>query len=128
MQFRPLSAAQFSQLTIALDELAQSQRTTRKLLVCSFSAEGRELIRALGKAGRGWIGLEPTDPRKLANELVAHDIVRDGLRIADAFDLNAILDQAIDETIFRNTDGICVELRPLADQVGFRKAIRRSIE
>ena len=124
----PLSPAHYSHLLIALDELAQRQRTTRKLLVCSYAAEGRELLRALSLARRGWIGFEPTDPRKLANELVGHDIVRDGLRIADAFDLNALLDQAIDETIFRNRDGLTAEIRALSDQVGFRKAIRRSIE
>ena len=127
MQY-PLDAAQFPQLLIALDELAQSQRTTRKILVCSYAAEGRELLRALSLAKRGWIGFEPTDPKKLANELVAHDIVRDGLRIADAFDLNALLDHAIDETIIRFGDGVSAEIRALADQVGFRKAIRRSIE
>ncbi len=124
----PLSSSHFSQLLIALDELAHSQRTTRKLLVCNYAAEGRELLRALSLARRGWIGFEPTDPKKLANELVAHDIVRDGLRIADAFDLNALLDQAIDETMTRGGDGLPAEIRALADQVGFRKAIRRSIE
>ncbi|HEY0672914.1 MAG TPA: PD-(D/E)XK nuclease family protein [Longimicrobiales bacterium] len=127
MQF-PLEAARHAQLLIALDELAQSQRTTRKLLVCSYAAEGRELLRALGLARRGWIGFEPTDPRKLANELVAHDIVRDGLRIADAFDLEALLDQAIDDTITRASERLPAEIRALSDQVGFRKAIRRSIE
>ena len=124
----PLDAAQFSQLLITLDELAQSQRTTRKLLVCSYAAEGRELLRALSLAKRSWIGFEPTDPKKLANELVAHDIVRDGLRIADAFDLNALLDEAVDETVIKLGDGASAEIRLLADQVGFRKAIRRSIE
>ncbi len=127
MQY-PLSSSTHSQLLIALDELAQSQRTSRKLLVCNYAAEGRELLRALSLAQRGWIGFEPTDPRKLANELVAHDIVRDGQRIADAFDLNALLDQAIDETMSRNSDGLSSEIRALSDQVGFRKAIRRSIE
>src|SRR5687767_15221765 len=126
MQY-PLGAAQFPQILIDLDELAQSQRTSRKLLVCSFAAEGREILRALGLARRNWIGFEPTDPKKLANELVAHDIVRDGLRIADRFDLDALLDQAIDDTITRGSDGL-TEIRALADQVGFRKAIRRSVE
>ena len=123
-----LSQKQFSQLLLSLDELAQNQRTTRKLLVCSFAAEGRELLRSLSRAGKPWIGFEPTDPRKLANELVAHDIVRDGQRIADAFDLSALLDQAIDETISRNSAGLTAEIRALSDQIGFRKAIRRSIE
>ncbi len=127
MQY-PLSSSTFSQLLVSLDELAQSQRTSRKLLVCNFAAEGRELLRALSLARRGWIGFEPTDPKKLANELVAHDIVRDGLRIADAFDLNALLDQAIDDTITRAGAGLPAEIRVLSDQLGFRKAIRRSIE
>jgi RecB family exonuclease len=131
MQY-PLSAAHFPQLLIDLDELAQNElaqkRITRKLLVCSYAAEGREILRALGLARRNWIGFEPTDPKKLANELVAHDIVRDGLRIADRFDLDALLDQSIDDTIMRGGDGLAVEIRRLADQIGFRKAIRRSIE
>ena len=52
MQY-PLSSSTHSQLLIALDELAQSQRTSRKLLVCNFAAEGRELLRALSLAQRG---------------------------------------------------------------------------
>ena len=128
MQLPPLNASRYSQILQSLDELAQRQRTARKLLVCSYSAEGREMLRSLALAGRGWIGFEPTDPKKLANELVAHDIVRDGLRIADSFDLLGLLDQAIDETIIRGGDGLPTEIRSLADQVGFRRAIRRSIE
>lgn len=127
MQFE-LDPSKRSQILLSLDELAQRQRTARKLLVCSYSAEGRELLRALGLARRGWIGFEPTDPRKLASQLVAHDIVRDGLRIADAFDLHALLDQAIDEVVARSGEGLPAEIRTLADLVGFRKAIRRSID
>src|SRR3990170_2149248 len=113
MQLPSLDPARYSQILLSLDELAQRQRTARKLLVCSYGAEGRELLRALALAERGWIGFEPTDPRKLANELVAHDIVRDGLRIGDAFDLLALLDQAIDETLARSGDGLPAELRSL---------------
>jgi RecB family exonuclease len=123
-----LDPTRHSQLLFSLDELAQRQRTARKILVCSYAAEGREMLRAVALAGRGWIGFEPTDPKRLANELVAHDIVRDNMRIADAFDLLALLDQSIDETIARHGSGLPAEIRALADQVGFRKAIRRSIE
>lgn len=128
MQLPVLDPSRHSQILLSLDELAQRQRTARKLLVCSYAAEGRELLRSLALAGRGWIGFEPTDPKKLANELVAHDVARDGLRIADAFDLHALLDVAIDETIGRFGDGLSTDLRALCEQVGFRKAIRRSIE
>lgn len=129
MQLSSLDASSHSQVLLSLDELAQRQRTARKLLVCSYGAEGRELLRALALAGRGWIGFEPTDARKLANELVAHDIVRDGLRIADGFDLLALLDQAVDEVIGKNGAGsISAEIKELAEHVGFRDAIRRSIE
>lgn len=123
-----LDPATHSHLLIHLDELAQSQRTARKILVCGYTAEGRELLRALALAGRSWIGYEPTDARRFANELVAHDIVRDGLRLADSFDLLALLDQAIDETVARSGNGLSPEIRSLADQVGFRKAIKRSID
>jgi ATP-dependent helicase/nuclease subunit B len=129
MQLSSLDASSYSQILLSLDELAQRQRTARKLLVCSYGAEGRELLRALALAGHGWIGFEPTDPRKLANELVAHDIVRDGLRIADGFDLLALLDQAVDEIIGKIGAGsISAEIKELAEHVGFRDAIRRSIE
>src|SRR5438067_11159733 len=128
MQLPSLDPTRHSQIILSLDELAQRQRTARKLLVCSYSAEGRELLRGLALAGRGWIGFEPTDPKRLANELVAHDIVRDNMRIADAFDLLALLDQAIDETAARSGNGLPSETRSLVDQVGFRKAIRPSIE
>ncbi|MGQ0815271.1 MAG: PD-(D/E)XK nuclease family protein [Gemmatimonadota bacterium] len=128
MQVPALDPNRYSQLLLSLDELAQRQRTARKILVCSYTAEGRELLRGLALAGRGWIGFEPTDPRRLANELVAHDIVRDGMRVADAFDLLALLDQAIDETVTRTGAGLPCEMRALAEQMGFRRAIRRSIE
>lgn len=128
MQLPILDPTRYSQLLLSLDELAQRQRTARKILVCGYTAEGREMLRALALAGRGWIGFEPTDTKRLANEVVAHDIVRDGLRIADQFDLLALLDQAIDETVTRSGDGLSPEIRSLVDQVGFRKAIRRSIE
>lgn len=128
MQSAPLDAAQYPQLLLSLNGLAQSQRTARKILVCSYTAEGRELLRALSLSGQNWVGFEPTDPKRLANELVAHDIVRDGLRIGDSFDLLALLDQAIDETVHRSSGGLSAELQSLSDQVGFRKAIRRSIE
>lgn len=124
----PLDPQRYSTILLGLDELAQRQRTARKILVCGYGAEGRELLRALTLAERGWIGFEPTDPKRLANELVAHDIVRDQLRIADTFDLLALLDQAIDETIVKSGGGLPAEMRALADQVGFRKAIRRSLE
>lgn len=128
MQLPALDPSRYSQILLSLDELAQQQRTARKILVCGYTAEGREMLRALALAGRGWIGFEPTDAKRLANEVVAHDIVRDGLRIADSFDLLALLDQAIDETVARTGDGLSAEIRSLVDQVGFRKAIRRSIE
>src|SRR5207253_8270371 len=124
MQF-PLDATQHSRLQIHLDELAQSKRTARKIFVCGTAAEGRELLRSLALKGRGWIGFEPTSPIRFANELVAHDIARDGLRIGDQFDLLALLDQAIDETVARSSGGLSVEIRSLVDQVGFRKAIKR---
>ncbi|HUP89143.1 MAG TPA: PD-(D/E)XK nuclease family protein [Longimicrobiales bacterium] len=123
-----LDPTKYAQILLSLDELAQRQRTARKIFVCGYTAEGRELLRALALAGRGWIGFEPTDAKRLANELVAHDIARDGMRIADAFDLLALLDQSIDETIARSGDGLSAEIRVLADQVGFRKAIRRSVD
>lgn len=128
MQLPGLDPTQYSQLLNSLDELAQRQRTARKILVCGYTAEGRELLRALSLAGRGWIGYEPTDTKRFANELVAHDIVRDNLRIADAFDLLALLDQAIDETVAKSGNGLSPEIRSLVDQVGFRKAIKRSID
>src|SRR5688572_10049784 len=128
MLLPPLDPTRHSQLLLSLDELAQRQRTARKILVCGYTAEGREILRAMALAGRGWIGFEPTDPKRLANELVAHDIARDNLRIADAFDLLALLDQAIDETIARSGGVLSADIRSLAEQIGFRKAIRRSIE
>ena len=40
----------------------------------------------------------------------------------------ALLDQAIDDTIMRGSERLPTEMRALSDQVGFRKAIRQSIE
>lgn len=123
-----LDPATTSSLLHHLNELAQSKRTARKIFVCGTAAEGRELLRALALKGKGWIGYEPTSAARFANELVAHDITRDGLRIGDEFDRLALLDQAIDETVAKSSGGLSAEIRSLVDQVGFRKAIKRSID
>src|SRR5205085_7532687 len=56
MQLPVLDPTRYSQLLLSLDELAQRQRTARKIVVCGYTAEGREMLRALALAGRGWIG------------------------------------------------------------------------
>ncbi len=120
---QPMDSRPDSSLIAALAEVAKSHPFERKLVVCHSYGQGRELLRRLAVLGGGWIGFESTTPAKLALELTADLLAADGLKVADAFDELALLDDAIDGTL----DDAPARLRELAEGAGLRQAIAESI-
>ncbi|HEX7048920.1 MAG TPA: PD-(D/E)XK nuclease family protein [Longimicrobiales bacterium] len=120
----PLDAGTGPRLLHALAAATREDPIGRKLLICPRPAEGRELLHALALAGVPWAGWEATSLRQLAHEVVALDAARDGWRTADAFDILALVDDAIDAVVRRGDGG------PFGTEAGggFRDAIRRSVE
>jgi len=96
----------------------------RKLLVCSSMGEGRELLRSLG-ARRSWIGWETTTLRRLAMQLVVPDLAAAGLTVADGYEEQATVDQALD-AVLEGTS--FTELQELGEAPGFRQAVVNAVE
>ena len=85
---------------------------------------GRELLRALARGGRGWIGFEVSTPRPLALKLARPALAAGGLQPLDPFEQQAFLDDAMDGAMAGGSDG---GLGELAEGVGFREAVHGSI-
>ena len=96
----------------------------RKLLVCRRMGVGRELLRTLAARGISWIGFEVTTPRQLAQGLLETELAAEGLTVTDTFDELSILDAAIDSVL----DGADGRLAELAEGVGLRQAVGRSVQ
>ncbi len=114
-------------LPVLLRSLALASKAhphERKLLVCESPAQGRELLRSLALSGVAWLGWEPLSPRQLALSIVGDTLAGEGLRTADAFDLMAVADVAIDEA--EAAGGA----RPFLREVpaAYRDPMRRSVE
>lgn len=107
----------------ALGAAATAYPFERKLLVCRRAGVGRELLRRLAAVGVPWINWEVATPLQLAHSLIAGDLVRHGLRVADEFDELALLDEAIDAVL----DGGRGRLAELAGGTGLRQAIASSV-
>jgi ATP-dependent helicase/nuclease subunit B len=108
----------------ALATAAVAYRYERKLLVCRRMGVGRELLRTLARRGISWIGFEVTTPRRLAQSLLEHDLAGERLTVTDAFDELSILDDAIDAVL----SGAAGRLAELAEGVGLRQAVGRSVQ
>lgn len=121
---RLLSPATHSRTLCELAELSARHPYARKLLVCQRPAQGRELLRALADAGVPWIGWVTTTPRQLAHDLVALPLTRAGIRLADDFDLAALVDEAIDSVQARGKAG---PFATVAGALGYRDALRRAV-
>lgn len=108
----------------ALAGAAAAHPYERKLLVCRRAGVGRELLRTLAARGVAWVGFEVTTPRQLAQTLLEDELAAEGLTVTDAFDELSILDAAID-AVLDGTDG---RLAELAEGVGLRQAVGRSVQ
>ena len=108
----------------ALAGAAAAHPYERKLLVCRRPGVGRELLRTLAGRGVPWIGFEVTSPRQLAQGLIEDELAAEGLTVTDPFDELSILDAAIDAVL----DGAAGRLAELAEGVGLRQAVGRSVQ
>ena len=107
-----------------LSTVTEEHPLARKLLVSTSMGEGRELLRALGRS-RSWIGWEITTPRRLAMTLTGPRLAADGLAVADGYEEQAAVDDALDEAL-RSTEA--ESLRELAEAAGFRQAVLNAVD
>lgn len=120
-----MAAATLPAVLQHLESVTESHPFDRKLLVCGSMGEGRELLRALARHGRSWIGWEITTPRRLALDLVGPAVAAGGQSVADAYEEQAAVDAALDLVL----DAPAFEpLRDLAETPGFRQAVLNSVE
>lgn len=111
-----------------LARIAQEPGRRRKILVARTRGEGKELLRQVALRGQSWAGFEVTTVRPLAMRYAADRLAGAGTRVVDAFDEQALLEQAIDEVIARGpAGGSHWRFAGLAEKVGFRDAVRNSV-
>lgn len=111
-------------LVEALARVAAKSPVSRKLVVAPTLGEGRELLRRLSLLGKGWVGFEVTTPRPLALRLARPRMEQLEVLALDAFERQALLDEAIDAAMPRRGSNI----RQLVDGVGFRERVHGAIE
>ncbi|MDH3206154.1 MAG: PD-(D/E)XK nuclease family protein [Gemmatimonadota bacterium] len=111
-------------LVESLARVAAKHPLDRKLIVSTTLASGRELLRRLSLVSHGWIGFEVTTPRPLALQLARPGMDRLGLSALDAFEAQALLDEAMDAAMPRPGS----DLRALVDGVGFRERVHEALE
>jgi hypothetical protein len=111
-------------LVDALARVVRERPMERKVLVAPTFGSGRELLRQLARTGRGWVGLEVTTPGPLALRLARPSMAADGLQPLDAFERQALLDEALDGALAAGGDGGMGEL---SEGVGFREAVHSSV-
>jgi len=111
-------------LVDALARVVRERPVERKVLVAPTFGSGRELLRQLARAGRGWVGLEVTTPGPLALRLARPSMAAEGLQPVDSFERQALLDEALDGALAAGGDGGMGEL---SEGVGFREAVHSSV-
>ncbi|HSG08073.1 MAG TPA: PD-(D/E)XK nuclease family protein [Longimicrobiales bacterium] len=85
---------------------------------------GRELLRSLARGGQGWVGFEVMTPTALAARLARQALAREGFQAVDAFDRQALMDEALDGALASGPDA---GLGELSEGVGFREAVHGSV-
>lgn len=121
--FRELDPADHSRLLCSLADVARRYPLEEKLLICPRVGVGRELLHSLSLASGGWIGFRVKTPLQLATELVADELLAEGLTTIDDFESVAMIDEGIDDTLEGEEDAFAA----LSESVGFREAIHESI-
>ena len=107
-----------------LERIARSGGRSRKILIARTRGEGKELLRQVVVRGTNWSGFEVNTLRPLATKIGARTLSAAGRAIIDPFDEQALVERAIDEAMRTGRgDGF----PGLAEKVGFRDAVRRSI-
>ncbi|MBT8405181.1 MAG: hypothetical protein KJP18_15060, partial [Gemmatimonadetes bacterium] len=121
--FRPLPD-DAPALLAALAEHDDAHPLTRTLLVAPAAGAGRELLRTLARARGGWTGFEVTTVRPLAMQVAVEWLAAEGVRVADAFEEEARLDEALDRALDEVRDPLFDEL---SEGPGFRRAVRDAL-
>ncbi len=115
---------------VLVRELARIARETgrrRKVLVARTRGEGKELLRQVVLGGQSWAGFEVTTVRPLAMRYAADALARAGTRVLDAFDEQALVEEAIDRAMASDAGAAAGGwFAGLAEKVGFRDAVRNS--
>ncbi len=119
-----LDPVRHSRLLCALAEEARAYPLARKLLVCPRHGVGLELLRALAVAGQPWIGFEATTPKRVSLDLVDADGSL-GAVLLDEFDEQALIDDAIDHVLQKDTAS---HYALLAEGVGLRRAFAQAVQ
>lgn len=110
-------------LVDSLARVARRHRVARKLVVAPNMAAGRELLRRLALRDGGWIGFDVTTPERLAKLLALPGIEVEGLSLIDAFEHQALVDEAIDRAL----SGEKGPLADLAEGTGFRERVHGAV-
>lgn len=110
-------------LVDSLARVSERDRVGRKLLLAPNMAAGRELLRRLTLARGGWIGFEVTTPSRLAYRLAEAGLERSRSTVLDAFDHQALLDEALDSALAAEKAG----LGELSEGVGFREKVHGAV-
>ena len=117
--------------SVLVQELTRIARDTgrrRKILVARTRGEGKELLRQVALRGQSWAGFEVTTVRPLAMKCAAARLARAGTAVVDAFDQQAMVDQAIDEVMVAGRlSASGSRFAGLEEKVGFRDAVRHSV-
>lgn len=111
-------------LVAELDRIARSEGYSRKVLVARNPGEGRELLAQVVLRGTSWAGFELRTLQTLAAEIVWIGGHLGGRTIADAFEIQALVERAIDEAL---ADGQLLPYPEQVERVGLREAVRRSV-
>ena len=116
---------------VLVQELTRIARDTgrrRKVLVARTRGEGRELLRQVALQGQSWAGFEVQTVRPLAMKCAADLLAGSGRAVIDAFDEQALMEQAIDEVLVAGPGSAArPRFAALAEKVGFRDALRNSV-
>ena len=111
-----------------LERIARERGRGRKVLVARTRGEGKELLRQVALRGQSWVGFEVTTARPLAMRIAAGGLAGTGCKVIDAFDEQALVEQAIDEALLTGPlSGSRSRFPALAEKVGFRDAVRHSV-
>lgn len=108
----------------ALERLAEAG-LRRRVLVARAKGEGRELLGRLARSGRSWAGFEVATPLSLAARIVEEEGKGSVREEIDEFGEQRLLEQALDDALAGDSGS---HLGALAEKVGFREAVRRSVK
>ncbi len=117
-----------SSLVMQLAHITAKLPRERKLLIARTRGEGKELLRQVVLGGQSWIGFEVETVRSLAMKIAAPRLAALDLRVIDDFDDQSIAERAIDQALSDTSKSGPRERFPgLAEKVGFRQAVQRSV-